>query len=229
MVLVGCEGKQLLICTSYARTSVLPMQESCDPFLPFFLVLSNLRKSTDRFISSFSSFARFGVREYFPSHAAPYRVLLELTYFSEALVWIAKTAIVGVKKQRAGEKSGRKSGRRIVKRATRALDNGRDPQLVELFVLSVRTIATAIRGKGVVNFSTKLPFSSSFSLFRSFPLPVVSRERIISRYELGIYNYTGAVIGFPPFFPPSFSPTLSPSFFGKHRSVPRFSLYRKAD
>lgn len=55
----------------------------------------------------------------------------------------------------------------------------------------------------MVNFSTKLPFSSSFSLFRSSPfplLPAVSLERIIPRYELGIYNYTGAVIGFPSFF-----------------------------
>lgn len=92
---------------------------------------------------------------------------------------------------------------------------------------------------GAVNFSTRdWSFSSSFSV--SFPYrPFVSLERIIPRYELGIYNYTGAVIGFRSFFRPSiFSSSLflslpsiiSFSLFSEtSREVPRFSLYRKAD
>lgn len=72
----------------------------------------------------------------------------------------------------------------------------------------------------MVNFSTKLPFSSSFLFFfPSFPLSAVSLERIILRYELGIYNYTSAVIGFSSFFP-SFLLFLSLSF---SRSRPPFS------
>lgn len=43
-----------------------------------------------------------------------------------------------------GEKT-RQGGRRTVKKATRILDDGCEPQLVELFVLPVR-MATAIRG-----------------------------------------------------------------------------------
>lgn len=143
-------------------------------------------------------------------------------------MWTLKTVIASVEKL---EKNERKSGRRIVKRVTQALDNGPvDGRIICSFGKNtVLSEATVIRGKGVVNFSTKPPFSFLLFFFRSFPLPAVSLERIIPRYELGIYNYTGAVIGFPSFFLPSFSPTLSPSFFGKHRSVSRFSLYRKAD
>jgi len=57
---------------------------------------------------------------------------------------IAKTVIVNVEKRSTGEKSRRKSGRRIMKRAMLVLDDGRKLQLVELFVLSVRIITTAI-------------------------------------------------------------------------------------
>jgi len=76
-------------------------------------------------------------------------------------------------------------------------------------------------------FQRNCRFLSFFFPFRSFTLPVVSLERIIPRYELGIYNYTGAVIGFPSFFlllflPPSLF--LSPSFFGNIAQF-RVSLY----
>lgn len=76
--------------------------------------------------------------------------------------------------------------RETVKRATRALDgddDGRVPRSVGLFVLPVRRTRTATRryeGErilgGVVNFSTKLPFSSFF-LSRAPPprLPRVPR------------------------------------------------------
>lgn len=77
----------------------------------------------------------------------------------------------------------------------------------------------------MVNFSTKLPFPPSF-FPRSFPRPAVALERIIPRYELGIYNYTGAVIGFSSFFFP-FLPSLPHSRPPFSENIARFrvSLY----
>lgn len=66
MLVVSYEGKLLLICTSYVRTSSL-CRNLVILFHPFF-AFSNLREPTYRFLSSFSSFARFRVRECFPLH-----------------------------------------------------------------------------------------------------------------------------------------------------------------
>lgn len=95
-----------------------------------------------------------------------------------------------------GESSRKKAGDREKADArARAFGDGRVSQSVGLFVLPVRTTATAYEGErilgGVVNFSTKLPFSSFFCLV--YLLPPVSLERTIPRYELGIYNYAGAL------------------------------------
>lgn len=212
VLVVSYEGKQLLICTSYVRTSVgsiLPMQESRDPFPPFFFALSNLIFESPP--TGFSPlFRRSRVSEFesaFPR--MPYRVLFELTYFSEAFARTAKTPIVGVEKRGGGgEKSGRKSGGSRRERCESSTSGRVPPWLVvELFVPSVRMIcsyrrATAIRGKEWLIFQRNCRFlPPSFFLFLFAPPAAVSLERIIPRYELGIYNYTGAVIGFPSFFP----------------------------
>lgn len=89
----------------HARTS---NAEISRPFLTLFW--SSLRESAYR-LSAFSSLGAFrtsrvlSLAQYFP---APYRVLLELTYFSEAFVRTAKTGDSG----RRGAKSGRKKWRK---------------------------------------------------------------------------------------------------------------------
>lgn len=117
-----------------------------------------------------------------------------------------------------------------MKRAMRVLNDLREPQSVELFVLSVRRMATdGCEGEERLIFQRNCRFLPFFLSLPALPAGRVPRTNNSARYELGIYNYTGAVIGFPLFLPPSFSASLSLLFFGKHRAVPRFSLYRKAD
>lgn len=107
----------------------------------------------------------------------------------------------------------------------RPFDYERESQLAGLFVLSVRTTATAIRGEGFsvewLIFPRKCRFLS-FLLRAPLPFPAsVSLERIIPRYESGIYNYTGAVIGFPPFFSAPFFLFSLPFFLETPRAIPR--------
>lgn len=138
----GYEGKRLFICASYTRTSVFyRLQE----FYHLTLLLSPSFLSSQIFKSvpptNFSHLSRRSPLFLASSN----RILFELTYFSEAFVRTAKTAIASIERQRTGKKKGRKSVRAtggIVKRAMRVLNDLRGPQLVELFVLPVRRMAT---------------------------------------------------------------------------------------
>lgn len=116
VLVVSYEGKQLLICTSYARTSVLPMQESREPFPSFFLPPLIFESSPTGFSPLFHRPRASESGSAFPR--TPYQVLFEPTYFSEAFMRTAKTAIAGVEKRKSGKKWEKVVGG-FVKRATR--------------------------------------------------------------------------------------------------------------
>lgn len=124
VLVVGYEGKQLLICTSYGHPSFL-CGNLTTLSLTFFLP-SLIFESPPTGVSLLF----FIVREFGSAlPRTPHRIPFELTYFSEAFARTAKSGDSGrVEKRRAGrkKKGERKGSRRIVKRATRALD-GRGP------------------------------------------------------------------------------------------------------
>lgn len=115
-------GKQLLICTSYARTFVLPTQESRDPFTPFFLSPLIFENPPTGFSPLFHR-SRGVPSEFGSAFPLARRIgfCAQLTYFSEAFVRTAKNGDSGRREAKGGRK---KVGEKVAggsKRATRAL------------------------------------------------------------------------------------------------------------
>lgn len=145
MLIVGYEGKRLFICASYVRTFVLcRLQEFhvVTPLLsPSFFVLS----ISSRVSRLQTSLIFFDVRRSLPRVVKP--DFLQTDIFFESFCVDRKNGDSEHREAENGgeKKKGRKSGRTTggtVKRAMRVLNDLRGPQLVELFVLPVRRIAT---------------------------------------------------------------------------------------
>lgn len=141
----------------------------------------------------------------------------------------AKTAIASIERQRTTKK---KKGKKKCQgdRRDREKSDARPQWLTRTTVGRIICSSGKKNGNGRCEGEERLIFQRNcrfLPFFLSLPaLPAgrVPRTNNSARYELGIYNYTGAVIGFP-LFCLHLSPPLFPSFFSGNIAQFRVSLY----